>query len=216
MVDIHPRPLVWRLFSSSVGTKELQFSNYSSNIHSILLLVATLQETTIFIMASEPEKLGFYDDIENLKKLCNFLRTNEGPPVREAVEMDKRVHYLKGVCVLSQLSKIPLLNMNISHSHILSFTLFKGEKLVNFLVEPKKGTKWPKNLPKFKSRQEAIAVCKSLCKLQFMHRSEKRGKGDLIVSISIPGFSYSCQSNCHCFTHLLLTKNLHTKDIKGT
>jgi hypothetical protein len=52
-------------------------------------------------MASEPEKLGFYDDIENLKKLCNFLRTNEGPPVREAVEMDKRVHYLKGVCFKS-------------------------------------------------------------------------------------------------------------------
>ena len=54
---------------------------------------------------------------------------------------------------------------------------------MNFMVEPKKGTKWPKNLPKFKSRQEAIAVCKSLCKLQFIHRSEKRGKGDLVVSV---------------------------------
>ena len=65
---------------------------------------------------------------------------------------------------------------------ILSIDNQTGEKLVNFLVEPKKGTKWPKNLPKFKTRQEAIAVCKSLCKLQFMHRSEKRGKGDLVVS----------------------------------
>ena len=57
-----------------------------------------------------------------------------------------------------------------------------GEKLVNFLVEPKKGTKWPSNLPRFKTRQEAIAVCKELCRLHFIHRSEKRGKGDLVVS----------------------------------
>jgi translocation protein SEC62 len=102
--------------------------------------------------ATESEQSSFYDDEENLKKLCNFLRSTEGPPVREAVEMDKRVYYLK------------------------------GEKLVNFLVEPKKGTKWPKDVPKFKSRQEAIAVCKSLCKLQFIHRSVKRGKGDLVIS----------------------------------
>lgn len=50
------------------------------------------------------------------------------------------------------------------------------------MVEPKKGTKWPSNLPRFESRQQAIAVCKDLCKFQFMHRSEKRGKGDLVVS----------------------------------
>ena len=53
---------------------------------------------------------------------------------------------------------------------------------MNFLVEPKKGTKWPLNLPRFESRQAAIDVCKDLCKYQFMHRSEKRGKGDLVVS----------------------------------
>ena len=53
---------------------------------------------------------------------------------------------------------------------------------MNFLVEPKKGTKWPTTLPKFTSREEAIEVCKDLCRLQFMHRSEKRGKGDLAVS----------------------------------
>ena len=53
---------------------------------------------------------------------------------------------------------------------------------MNFLVEPKKGTKWPSNLPRFKTRQEAIAVCKELCQLHFIHRSEKRGKGDLVVS----------------------------------
>lgn len=58
----------------------------------------------------------------------------------------------------------------------------KGEKLVNFMVEPKKGAKWPKGLPKFKTRQEAIAVCKELCNYQYMHRSEKRGKGDLVIS----------------------------------
>lgn len=95
---------------------------------------------------------AFYEDEANLKKLCNFLRSTDGPSVREAIEMDKRVYHLK------------------------------GEKLVNFLAEPKKGTKWPKELPKFTSRQEAINVCKELCKYQFIHRSEKRGKGDLVIS----------------------------------
>jgi len=92
---------------------------------------------------------SFYEDVENLKKLCNFLRTKEGPAIREALLMEKRVHYLK------------------------------GEKLVNFLVEPKKGTKWPPKLPRFKNRQEAIDVCKELCKMQFVLRAEKRGKGEL-------------------------------------
>jgi translocation protein SEC62 len=59
-----------------------------------------------------------------------------------------------------------------------------GEKLVNFLVEPKKGTKWPSNLPRFETRQDAIAVCKELCKQQFLLRSEKRGKGELGVRVS--------------------------------
>eukprot|EP00566_Odontella_aurita_P018621 CAMPEP_0113555196 /NCGR_PEP_ID=MMETSP0015_2-20120614/16578_1 /TAXON_ID=2838 /ORGANISM="Odontella" /LENGTH=331 /DNA_ID=CAMNT_0000456437 /DNA_START=642 /DNA_END=1637 /DNA_ORIENTATION=+ /assembly_acc=CAM_ASM_000160 len=95
---------------------------------------------------------SFYEDEEHLKKLCDFLRGKEGAPVREAIEMDKRVHYIK------------------------------GEKLVDFLVEPKKGSKWPPNLPRFKTRQEANTVCKDLCRYLFIHRSDKRGKGDLVVS----------------------------------
>ena len=59
-----------------------------------------------------------------------------------------------------------------------------GEKLVNFLSEPKKGTKWPDRLPKFASRQEAIAVCKELVKLEYIVRAEKRGKGELGVRVS--------------------------------
>jgi translocation protein SEC62 len=39
---------------------------------------------------------SFYEEEENLKVLCNFLRSNDGPPVREAIEMEKRVQYLKG------------------------------------------------------------------------------------------------------------------------
>ena len=38
----------------------------------------------------------FYEDDKQLMKLCDFLRTSEGPPVREAIEMDKRVYYIKG------------------------------------------------------------------------------------------------------------------------
>jgi translocation protein SEC62 len=44
----------------------------------------------------ETKPIVFYQEEENLQKLCNFLRSKEGPPVREAIEMDKRVHYLKG------------------------------------------------------------------------------------------------------------------------
>ena len=29
-------------------------------------------------------------------KLCDFLRSSDGPAVREAIEMDKRVYYIKG------------------------------------------------------------------------------------------------------------------------
>lgn len=104
---------------------------------------------------------GFYEDIENLKRLCDFLRSNQGPPVREALLMDKRVLYLK------------------------------GEKLVNYLVEPKKGAKWPTNLPKIKSRQEAIAIGKELCANQFLLRSEKRAKGELTVRAGLFPFGFS-------------------------
>jgi translocation protein SEC62 len=54
---------------------------------------------------------------------------------------------------------------------------------VNFMVEPKKGTKWPKELPRFTSRPDAIAVCKDLCSMQYIHRSEKVAKGELEVRI---------------------------------
>lgn len=41
------------------------------------------------------EELGFYEEDKNLITLCNFLRSDNGPSVREAIEMDKRVQYLK-------------------------------------------------------------------------------------------------------------------------
>ena len=51
-------------------------------------------------MASKKEENGegptYYDDEANLKKLCDFLRSKNGVPVREAVQMDQRVYYLKG------------------------------------------------------------------------------------------------------------------------
>lgn len=65
--------------------------------------------------------------------------------------------------------------------HIPLYYCAIGEKLVNFLVEPKKGTKWPKELPKIDSRPDAIAICKDLCAKQFIHRSEKVAKGELEV-----------------------------------
>jgi len=44
----------------------------------------------------DAEELTFYEIEENLVKLCDFLRGKQGPSVREAMQMDKRVHYLKG------------------------------------------------------------------------------------------------------------------------
>jgi hypothetical protein len=51
-----------------------------------------------------PAAKEFYEDQKNLNKLCNFLRSSDGPAVREAIMMDKRVYYIKGkkfmcVCV---------------------------------------------------------------------------------------------------------------------
>lgn len=72
--------------------------------------------------------------------------------------------------------------IKLTFSHLYpGFVL--GEKLVNFLVEPKKGTKWPSKLPRFENRLDAIAVCKDLCKQQFIVRSEKQGKGVLAVRL---------------------------------
>ena len=71
--------------------------------------------------------------------------------------------------------------LTVSTCHML--IIFVGEKLVNFLVEPKKGTKWPKILPRFNDRTQAIAVCKELCNLQYILRCEKLGKGELGVSV---------------------------------
>jgi hypothetical protein len=44
---------------------------------------------------------GEHEDVEHLKKLCDFLRSRQGPPIREALLMDKRVHYLKGTSFLT-------------------------------------------------------------------------------------------------------------------
>jgi translocation protein SEC62 len=46
----------------------------------------------------------FYEDEKHLMKLCDFLRSSEGPPVREAVEMDKRVYYIKGSWIAAHFS----------------------------------------------------------------------------------------------------------------
>ena len=46
--------------------------------------------------AKAAEGASFYESEENIRKLCNFLRSRDGVAVREALLMEKRVHYLKG------------------------------------------------------------------------------------------------------------------------
>jgi hypothetical protein len=145
--------------------------------------------------------IAYYESHENLKKLCNFLRSRQGPAVREALLMDRRVHYIKGTknrslaVVVFLLPFLARFFLNLSSLALAKLTLrvlitihemiILGEKLVNFLVEPKKGTKWPSKLPRLNSRQDAIAVCKNLIKEQFLVRTDKAGKGELSVSSTI-------------------------------
>ena len=47
--------------------------------------------------AKVSKALAFYQEPGNLKKLCDFLRSRQGPALREAVLMDQRVYYIKGM-----------------------------------------------------------------------------------------------------------------------
>ena len=69
-------------------------------------------------MAPAADAVSFYEDEKNLKKLCDFLRSSEGPPVREAIEMDKRVYYLKGKFPLSSEININVADHHASFFHI--------------------------------------------------------------------------------------------------
>jgi hypothetical protein len=51
---------------------------------------------------------SFYEEPEHLKKLCDFLRSRHGLPVREALLMEKRVHYLKGTSVHTNVHRTTL------------------------------------------------------------------------------------------------------------
>lgn len=60
---------------------------------------------------SKVEATGFYEDVEHLKKLCDFLRSKHGPPIREATLMERRVNYIKGKQCLSYM---PLVSLSFS------------------------------------------------------------------------------------------------------
>jgi translocation protein SEC62 len=96
------------------------------------------------------------------------------------------VLYLKGISqrIIHDMCDVVIDKLNCYCFLVLTLfftvrSVWSGEKLVNFLVEPKMGTKWPKKLPRFENRQDAIAVCKDLCTQQYLLRCEKRGKGEL-------------------------------------
>ena len=57
--------------------------------------------------ADADKPASFYDNEDNIRKLCNFLRSRGGVAVREALLMEKRVHYLKGM-LLSRSSSIAI------------------------------------------------------------------------------------------------------------
>jgi hypothetical protein len=185
---------------------------------------ATAAAATSTATSSAKENVvTFYENPDQLKKLCDFLCSRNGPPVREALLMDKRVHYLKGmlfiygVCnfylYMHMLHIFNLVANCISVLHVFQTSrhksifksyqhalnnriyifclIYKGEKLVNFLVEPKKGTKWPTKLLRFQNRHDAIAICKELCKNQYLLRSEKCGKGELEVRIIFYSLAFS-------------------------
>lgn len=61
--------------------------------------------------ASVSKCLAFYQEPGNLKKLCDFLRSRQGPALREAVLMDQRVYYIKGGFALSFLGALLFLRV---------------------------------------------------------------------------------------------------------
>ena len=84
---------------------------------------------------------SFYEDEANLKKLCNFLRSNEGPPVREAVQMDQRVYYLKGALLYfrdcTNVTSFDSLFLTISH--VYSALSHRRRKIGELLGGTKEG-----------------------------------------------------------------------------
>jgi hypothetical protein len=73
-------------------------------------------------MVAESEQTSFYEEVPNLQKLCNFLRSNEGPAVREAIEMDKRVYYLKGPLKLVTVQSLMTLLFPVTYTRIRTHT----------------------------------------------------------------------------------------------
>ena len=65
----------------------------------------------------------FYGEEKNLKALCDFLRSSEGPAVREAIEMDKRVYYLKGESSKHLIDLIDFQDDNSMELHHLTLSL---------------------------------------------------------------------------------------------
>jgi hypothetical protein len=70
-----------------------------------IVFIITPNLSHIMASGSGTSAKDFYEDEKHLMKLCDFLRSSEGPPVREAVEMDKRVNYIKGVWIATHFSR---------------------------------------------------------------------------------------------------------------
>jgi len=93
----------------------------------------------------------FYEDEKNLKALCNFLRSSDGPAVREAIEMDKRVYYLKGKLSLTRVN----LHCHRLHSKfamllILCLTLLQVISLSTSWLSQRKGRSGQRTFPSSK------------------------------------------------------------------
>ena len=91
--------LWWKCQSECCSMKNYQlptstFQLFHCNRRAQPFIHSTLESATM--AAANGKAKEFYEDEKNLNKLCNFLRSAEGPAVREAVMMDKRVYYIKG------------------------------------------------------------------------------------------------------------------------
>jgi len=75
----------------------------------------------------------FYEDEKHLMKLCDFLRSSEGPPVREAVEMDKRVYYIKGAWIAARVSDESLICPTLELMCVSFFSLSSSASAYSFI-----------------------------------------------------------------------------------
>jgi hypothetical protein len=141
--------------------------------------------------SSTTDAASFYEDENNLKLLCDFLRSSEGPAVREAIEMDKRVYYLKGKLSLprvgSSLPSPPFFLNYIKSSHhspslilLLLLLLLQEKSLSTSWLNQRRGLSGPRTFQSSKLARRLLLFARSFVITSTCTDQRKGGKEILL------------------------------------